>query len=134
MPSNHYHVCFICRTAVRSAKTDTQLKHCPDCGQTMQPLTYKLAIPKRSKIREWKNLQARVEAFPIQQQIAHVENLNKHLNYQINTLKHQLEYNHPPQRQQNIVNTLNRLLEEQKAFKKRTLLVYRELGEKMFHK
>lgn len=129
---NYYQVCFACRVAIRTTIHTEKNKKCPDCGQIMYALTPKLAIPKRHKVREWKALHKLVSEFPLKQAANSVEHQGEFLSYRINILKKQLEFNHPAKRQQNLINQLNQLLEEQKEYRKRTLLVYRVLGAEAF--
>ena len=59
--SNHYYVCFECRTALRRPHVYGRRKpapNCPECGQRCTFVTYKLAIPPKRHKYAWRQLQA----------------------------------------------------------------------------
>ena len=65
--SNHYYVCFECRTALRRPHVYGRRKkpapNCPECDQRCTSVTYKLAIlPKRHKY-SWRQLQAAMRQY-----------------------------------------------------------------------
>ena len=51
------HVCFKCRKAKRDEHFASACK-CTDCGEIMTIISYKFEVPKHSKIKEWKKLEA----------------------------------------------------------------------------
>ncbi|MCP2039530.1 DNA-directed RNA polymerase subunit RPC12/RpoP [Neisseria sp. HSC-16F19] len=73
MPSNTNYVCFDCRRAVRKPKTYRQAVYCPQCGRRMLGLSYKLAIPKQHKKREWAALWRLIHEFRQQQHLQHMD-------------------------------------------------------------
>ena len=54
--SNHNWVCFQCRTAVRRPNTNQAVPKCMSCGNDCYCLGYKVAIPKKSDIKAWRQI------------------------------------------------------------------------------
>jgi hypothetical protein len=54
--SNYNWVCFDCRTSRRQPKTSEQIPVCPDCGRERFCLGYKVEVPRREAVREWRQL------------------------------------------------------------------------------
>ena len=65
--SNHYYVCFECRTALRRPHVYGRKKppapDCPECGQCCTFVTYKLAIPPKRHKYAWRQLQAVMQQY-----------------------------------------------------------------------
>ena len=65
--SNHYYVCFDCRTALRRPHVYGRKKpfapDCPECGQCCTFVTYKLAIPPKRHKYAWRQLQAVMQQY-----------------------------------------------------------------------
>lgn len=65
--SNHYYVCFECRTALRRPHTYGRKKSpapdCPECGRPCTFVTYKLAIPPKRHKYAWRQLQAVMQQY-----------------------------------------------------------------------
>lgn len=55
--NNKKWVCFGCRAAVRRSQGDVSEVLCPECGKPCTYLGYKIPVPPKSKVREWKLLQ-----------------------------------------------------------------------------
>jgi hypothetical protein len=54
--SNYNWVCFECRTTRRHPKMSDQIPLCPDCGRECFCLGYKVEVPRREAVREWRQL------------------------------------------------------------------------------
>lgn len=54
--SNCNWVCFECRTSRRQPKISGQIPACPDCGRECFCLGYKVEVPRRDAVREWRQL------------------------------------------------------------------------------
>jgi hypothetical protein len=55
--SNHSWACFTCRTTVRRPSPSKDVR-CRQCGQQSEYLGTKIPIPAKSKLKEWKALEA----------------------------------------------------------------------------
>lgn len=126
MPNNTNYVCFDCRKAVCKPKTHTQAVHCPQCGRPMTWLTYKLAISKQHKKREWQVLYRLVSEFPLYQHNRHVDWVRQYRVAEIAELRKQLLPYPKVIRRQKQVARLRQLQRQQRDWRKKTWLVHRE--------
>lgn len=56
MSSNHNWVCFECRFSKREPKTSNLIPKCNSCKGDLYCLGYKVAIPKKTDLKNWKKL------------------------------------------------------------------------------
>ncbi|MEM6884380.1 MAG: hypothetical protein AAF571_05055 [Verrucomicrobiota bacterium] len=60
--SKRNYVCFTCRTSVRADPYTDRDVICPSCGEHCENLGYKVPIPPKNKIQEWKALEVQYRA------------------------------------------------------------------------
>ncbi|RYD46688.1 MAG: hypothetical protein EOP85_06945 [Verrucomicrobiaceae bacterium] len=51
-------VCFTCRTVRREPKLSDRVPKCHECGADCSRIGYKVAVPKREAVKEWRDLQS----------------------------------------------------------------------------
>ncbi len=56
MSGKYNWVCFECRYATRKLKINKTISKCPDCGNDLYCLGYKVAIPKKANSKAWKSM------------------------------------------------------------------------------
>ena len=81
--SNKKWVCFACRTAVRRSQGGTSDVLCPECGKQCSYIGYKIPVPPKAKVREWKQLQEQLHQDKSKTEIARTQSLVRR--------KHELE-------------------------------------------
>jgi C4-type Zn-finger protein len=65
--NNSNWVCFDCRFAKRQAKTLRRIPKCPGCGKDCYYLGYKVEIPGKSDVRNWRTLRMECRRRELQQ-------------------------------------------------------------------
>ncbi len=69
--SNFNWVCFDCRTTQRRPKVGARVPSCLECGAECFCLGYKVEVPRRSALRQWRQLRevCRLRLFAIQERV-----------------------------------------------------------------
>jgi hypothetical protein len=68
--SNKKWVCFGCRVAVRRPQSDKAEVLCSECGKPCSYIGYKIPVPPKGKVREWKLLQEQLHSERSRKEIA----------------------------------------------------------------